>query len=129
MTMVRRQAMTQAMLDLEANPGDILGFQRIPTEAADTPTTTFKEWAGAVMKPPQHAKPGVSVGRVVLLEGDHFELTKTDLPKFAASGGRSKDLMHAVWDRASLVAIRPQDRVKYVLVWGDGHENAHTHSH
>jgi hypothetical protein len=67
-----------------------------------------------------------AVGRVVVLQGDHFELQPVDLPGFEATTAgswmpvaagtatetQSTDTpkVGAVWDRASLVALEPADR-------------------
>ena len=49
---------------------------------------------------------GGAVSRVHFLLGDFFRLTPAALPRGAAAD--------MVWDRASLVALRPEDREGYV---------------
>lgn len=105
---VGTEAVEVAMKDLQESPGPIVGFQKIPEGDAVRPPR-FASWAGAVLRPDG------AVGRVVILEGDHFDLDRPDMPAYTA-GGESPQVP-AVWDRASLVAIRPQDREKYAQVY------------
>eukprot|EP00035_Acanthoeca_spectabilis_P010344 m.183370 g.183370 ORF g.183370 m.183370 type:complete len:237 (-) comp14993_c0_seq15:3395-4105(-) len=106
------QAVEQAMLELEREPGSILGFQKIPAGDANRPLR-FAAWAGAVMKP---GNKSTSVGRVHILEGDHFVLDQVDLPPHRGTSPQmpGSARVSAVWDRASLVAVRPQDRSRCV---------------
>eukprot|EP00035_Acanthoeca_spectabilis_P010346 m.183389 g.183389 ORF g.183389 m.183389 type:complete len:253 (-) comp14993_c0_seq16:3395-4153(-) len=109
---VGTEAVEQAMLELEREPGSILGFQKIPAGDANRPLR-FAAWAGAVMKP---GNKSTSVGRVHILEGDHFVLDQVDLPPHRGTSPQmpGSARVSAVWDRASLVAVRPQDRSRCV---------------
>lgn len=102
------QAVEQAMVQLQEDPGNVLGFQKIPKGDAVRPPR-FTGWAGGVMK-----TGSTSVGRVVVLEGDHLVLDSVDLPAFKSSAEMPQ--VSAVWDRASLVAMRPQDRQRCVVM-------------